>query len=129
MPCGFLVSIFANSLLHKKHISFVDIGGLLKESWTALKDKFGKGEITSLRLELNPFRKIGIDAEDSKEMIISEKFEFAATHTLWNDKFSKEKNFEIFGKCANPTGHGHNYMVEVSLKVPARWRVDGDGRF
>jgi len=62
-------------------------------------------------------------------MIISEKFEFAATHTLWNDKFSKEKNFEVFGKCANPTGHGHNYMVEVSLRVPAEGEWMGMGAF
>ena len=48
----------------------------------------------------------------------SEKFEFAATHKLWNDDFSQERNFEIFGKCANPTGHGHNYIIEVTLKMP-----------
>jgi len=113
----------------KKHISFSEISGLLREMWRTIKDKFGKGEIVSLRLDLNPFRKIGIEAEDSKEMIISEKFEFAATHTLWNDKFSKEKNFEIFGKCANPTGHGHNYVVEVSLKVPADGEWVGMGVF
>jgi 6-pyruvoyltetrahydropterin/6-carboxytetrahydropterin synthase len=112
-----------------KQISFDDIGGLLKKTWRLLKGKFGKGELTSLRLELNPFRQIGIDAEDSKEMIISEKFEFAATHTLWNEKFSKEKNFEVFGKCANPTGHGHNYMIEVSLKVPVERQWIGMGKF
>jgi 6-pyruvoyltetrahydropterin/6-carboxytetrahydropterin synthase len=49
----------------------------------------------------------------------SEKFEFAATHKLWNDRFSDEQNREIFGKCANPSGHGHNYLVEVTVKTPA----------
>jgi 6-pyruvoyltetrahydropterin/6-carboxytetrahydropterin synthase len=111
------------------HISFSEISDLLGQTWRTIKDKFGKGTITALRLELNPFRKIGIEAEDSKEMIISEKFEFAATHTLWNDKFSKEENFEIFGKCANPTGHGHNYMVEVSLKVAVKGQWMGMGVF
>ena len=47
----------------------------------------------------------------------SEKFEFAATHKLWNDAFSDERNFEVFGKCANPAGHGHNYAVEVTIKA------------
>ena len=46
----------------------------------------------------------------------SEKFEFAATHKLWNDSFSDEENFRIFGKCANPAGHGHNYVIEVTVK-------------
>ncbi len=44
----------------------------------------------------------------------SEKFEFAATHTLWNEQLSEEENFNAFGKCANPAGHGHNYIVEVT---------------
>ena len=48
----------------------------------------------------------------------SEKFEFAAMHKLWNDDFSEERNFKVFGKCANPTGHGHNYVVEVTVKIP-----------
>ncbi len=47
----------------------------------------------------------------------SEKFSFAAGHKLWNDQFSKKRNLEIFGKCANPAGHGHNYVVEVTIKV------------
>jgi len=51
-------------------------------------------------------------------LYFSEKFEFAATHKLWNEDFSDERNFEVFGKCANPTGHGHNYIVEVTIKKP-----------
>lgn len=47
----------------------------------------------------------------------SEKFEFAAMHKLWNRDFSEQKNFDIFGKCANPAGHGHNYVVEVTVKA------------
>jgi len=47
----------------------------------------------------------------------SEKFEFAATHRLWNEDFSQERNLEVFGKCANPAGHGHNYVVEVTVKI------------
>jgi 6-pyruvoyltetrahydropterin/6-carboxytetrahydropterin synthase len=48
-----------------------------------------------------------------------EKFEFAAMHKLWNDDFTEQRNVEIFGKCAHPTGHGHNYIVEVMLQMPA----------
>ncbi|OHB55785.1 MAG: hypothetical protein A2173_05825 [Planctomycetes bacterium RBG_13_44_8b] len=49
-------------------------------------------------------------------LYFSEKFEFAASHTLWNDKLSDRENEKIFGKCANRTGHGHNYIVEVTIK-------------
>jgi len=41
---------------------------------------------------------------------------FNAAHRLWVDTWSKEKNFEIFGKCANPHYHGHNYQLFVTVK-------------
>ena len=59
-----------------------------------------------------------MDSKDLGMVYFSEKFEFAATHKLWNDDFSEQRNFEVFGKCANPTGHGHNYIVEVTIKMP-----------
>jgi 6-pyruvoyltetrahydropterin/6-carboxytetrahydropterin synthase len=44
---------------------------------------------------------------------------FSAGHTLFNPDFSDEKNREIFGKCSNPSGHGHNYVLEVTLRGEA----------
>ena len=41
---------------------------------------------------------------------------FNAAHKLWNDKWSPEKNLEVFGKCANPNWHGHNYELIVTVK-------------
>jgi len=41
---------------------------------------------------------------------------FSAAHRLHNDKFSDKKNKEIFGKCNNPKGHGHDYYVELTVK-------------
>lgn len=46
---------------------------------------------------------------------LSQKFEFSATHRLHNPALSEEENREIFGKCNNPHGHGHNYEVQVTL--------------
>ena len=42
-------------------------------------------------------------------------YSFSAAHRLNNDKFSKEKNIEIFGKCNNPNGHGHDYYLELTV--------------
>src|SRR4029077_485748 len=36
-------------------------------------------------------------------------------HRLHTEKLSEEENARVFGKCANPYGHGHNYMLEVRL--------------
>lgn len=41
---------------------------------------------------------------------------FSAGHTLYNPKFSEERNREVFGKCSNPNGHGHNYVLDVTLR-------------
>jgi 6-pyruvoyltetrahydropterin/6-carboxytetrahydropterin synthase len=79
-------------------------------------DKAVRGSLNRLYLELNPFRKITIEREDREVVYFSEKFEFSAMHTLKNDKFSVEKNLEVFGKCANPAGHGHNYIIEITVK-------------
>ena len=40
---------------------------------------------------------------------------FCASHVLSNPKFSATENFEIYGKCASPNGHGHNYELEVTV--------------
>jgi 6-pyruvoyltetrahydropterin/6-carboxytetrahydropterin synthase len=43
---------------------------------------------------------------------------FSASHRLHSEFLTPEKNKEIFGKCNNPNGHGHNYRWEVSLRGP-----------
>jgi 6-pyruvoyltetrahydropterin/6-carboxytetrahydropterin synthase len=40
---------------------------------------------------------------------------FSASHRLHCDDFSPQKNLEVYGKCNNPHGHGHNYRVEVTV--------------
>ncbi|KAL0984029.1 hypothetical protein UPYG_G00136090 [Umbra pygmaea] len=41
---------------------------------------------------------------------------FSACHRLHSPTLSDEQNKEIFGKCNNPNGHGHNYKVEVTVR-------------
>jgi len=40
---------------------------------------------------------------------------FSASHYYWNEAWSAEKNHQVFGKCANRNGHGHNYTLEVTV--------------
>jgi len=116
----FVVPVFAEHIRKNfnngKHINFIKIVELLRLAWSQLADRFGNARISKLSLNLNPFRKVTVDSQDANMVYFSEKFEFAAMHKLWNDDFSEERNFEVFGKCANPTGHGHNYIVEVTVK-------------
>ncbi|HEX6926832.1 MAG TPA: 6-carboxytetrahydropterin synthase [Longimicrobiaceae bacterium] len=40
---------------------------------------------------------------------------FAAAHRYYRPEWSEERNREVFGACANPYGHGHNYVLEVTV--------------
>lgn len=40
---------------------------------------------------------------------------FSASHYYWNEDWPPEKNEQVFGRCANRNGHGHNYTLEVTV--------------
>ena len=40
---------------------------------------------------------------------------FSASHRLYNERWSDEKNEAVFGKCNNLYGHGHNYVLEITV--------------
>jgi 6-pyruvoyltetrahydropterin/6-carboxytetrahydropterin synthase len=44
---------------------------------------------------------------------LGRRYHFAASHRLHSPALSEEENCRIYGKCNNPFGHGHNYVVEV----------------
>jgi len=53
--------------------------------------------------------------ERSPKVYLTEQFEFSAAHRLHCESMSAERNQEVFGKCNNLEGHGHNYVVEVTI--------------
>ncbi len=48
-------------------------------------------------------------------MLVTRREHFSASHRLFNPEWTDERNQEVFGKCANPSGHGHNYVLEVTV--------------
>jgi 6-pyruvoyltetrahydropterin/6-carboxytetrahydropterin synthase len=52
------------------------------------------------------------------KLALTRRYRFAASHRLHSARFSEEENRRIYGKCANPHGHGHNYVVEVTIAGP-----------
>ena len=46
---------------------------------------------------------------------LTRRYRFSASHRLHSPQFSDAENLEVYGKCANPYGHGHNYALEVTL--------------
>jgi len=49
-------------------------------------------------------------------MFITRRIEFSASHVCRNPKLSDEENRVLFGASANPHGHGHNYVLEVTVE-------------
>ena len=49
---------------------------------------------------------------------LSRRYRLSASHRLHSDAFTPEQNRAIYGKCNNPHGHGHNYVVEVTFGGP-----------
>jgi 6-pyruvoyltetrahydropterin/6-carboxytetrahydropterin synthase len=49
---------------------------------------------------------------------LTRRAEFSASHYFHSPAFSAEENQRLFGKCNNPRGHGHNYVLEVTVRGP-----------
>lgn len=47
---------------------------------------------------------------------LTRRTSFSAAHRLWSSELSEAENRAIYEKCANPNGHGHNYILEVTVQ-------------
>src|ERR1017187_7050092 len=47
---------------------------------------------------------------------LTRRYRFSAGHRLHNDALDAEENLRVYGKCNNPNGHGHNYLLEVTVR-------------
>ena len=54
---------------------------------------------------------------------LSRRYRFSASHRLHSDQMSEAENRATYGKCNNPHGHGHNYVLQVTVSG----RVDDNG--
>jgi 6-pyruvoyltetrahydropterin/6-carboxytetrahydropterin synthase len=49
---------------------------------------------------------------------LTRRYMISASHRLHSDEMSERENADVYGKCNNPYGHGHNYMIEVTVSGP-----------
>ena len=57
-------------------------------------------------------------------MRLTRRYHFAASHRLNTDALTPEQNASLYGKCNNPFGHGHDYVLDVSVEGP----IDASGQ-
>lgn len=79
-----------------------------------LKDLPGDVELVGLKLEETPLL-YGEWTKEMNKVTLTRVYEFAASHRLDVPELGEEENLRLFGKCNNPNGHGHNYVVEVTM--------------
>ncbi|MFQ5805583.1 MAG: 6-carboxytetrahydropterin synthase [Phycisphaerae bacterium] len=89
---------------------------LLQAIWRHLRPQI-PDSATLKRVELltTPFLRYAIDREEPEMVCLTQQFEFSAAHRLHCREFSDDENRRVFGKCNNPSGHGHNYLLEVTV--------------
>lgn len=95
----------------------------LVKTFEVLERDLANATVESVRLHLSPYLSLSIHASEPDMLRLSQKFEFSASHRLHNPALTDEQNRKSFGKCNHPTGHGHNYEVQVTL----RGKPNGNG--
>ncbi len=51
-----------------------------------------------------------------RKVYVSRTIEFNAAHRLFNPLWTESENFKTYGKCSNKYGHGHNYLLEITIR-------------
>ncbi len=59
----------------------------------------------------------------SPAVALTRRYTFPAAHVLRHPSFSDRENQRVYGKCANPAGHGHEYGIEVTVTGPLDERL------
>ena len=93
------------------------MAGQMPPLWAAVASQAPPGtRLETLALHTTPHLSYTVSRGESQMVNMTYAFEFSAAHRLYCDKLSEQENRRIFGRCTNPNGHGHNYVVRVTLK-------------
>lgn len=87
---------------------------LARAIWQRLGGNLAGRPIARIRLATTPGP--AVETSGGEEMDVTRVYEFSASHRLHAPALSAEENAKLFGKCNNPSGHGHNYVLEVTLR-------------
>tara|TARA_B100000073_G_scaffold346932_1_gene359692 strand:+ start:3200 stop:4126 length:927 start_codon:yes stop_codon:yes gene_type:complete len=108
----FLNDVWPEFDLTQKRGTLPTTEALIRAIWERLKDDL---PLTALKLYESP----NLWAEyqgNTMETLLTVQTHFAAAHRLAKEEISLEENKKIYGKCARVNGHGHNYLLEVTVR-------------
>jgi len=78
-------------------------------------------------VEVSPMTAPTAPSAPPSTALIRQKFEIAAAHRLHVPSLSDDENRQLFGRCANASAHGHNYVIEPCVRVPVAGATPGFG--
>ncbi len=111
---------------NEAHAGPTPLGKLLHDLLADLNTALDQ-TVAAVELQLTPFTSLTAPNPENNhtmQVLLKQRYEFSAAHRLHVPQLSDEKNREVFGKCNNPAGHGHNYTLETVVACP----VDSRGR-
>ena len=89
---------------------------LLEHVWEQVRPEApAHAPLVALELCATPYLRYAVEVESPGMVYLTQQFEFAAAHRLHCAELSDAENRATFGKCNNPNGHGHNYLLEVTV--------------
>jgi 6-pyruvoyltetrahydropterin/6-carboxytetrahydropterin synthase len=106
---------------------------ILQSVWRAIQPRIPQDvNLDALHLNTTPYLRFTALPGEPPMIRMTQSFEFSASHRLHCKELSDEENRKTFGKCNNPAGHGHNYVLEVTIEGepdPATGALLALGRF
>ena len=110
-----VVADFDQRSLNDEVPEFKDLTPSIENILRVVEGRLGampKGiELERLRLEETPTLWGELELASTEMIKLTRSYEFAASHRLHSPSLTAEENAELFGKCNNEAGHGHNYIL------------------
>jgi 6-pyruvoyltetrahydropterin/6-carboxytetrahydropterin synthase len=94
----------------------LDAESLTIAVWRMLAGEVPEGSLARVGIATGQDQRFHYRGGTEPAMDVTRVYEFCAAHRLHASSLSEEENVRVFGKCNNPAGHGHNYVLEVTLR-------------
>ena len=101
----------------------VPMGALMRSLVERLQPDLN-GSVHQVCLHLSPYCRLAIRRDQMNRVTVEQQYEFAAAHRLHVEALGDDENRRVFGKCNHPSGHGHNYRLDISVATS----IDEHGR-
>lgn len=88
---------------------------LIQVLWARLENAGWPPGVRLARLTLRENEELSAECEGRGDMRLTRVYDFCASHRLHSTALSDEENRRVFGKCNHSSGHGHNYVVELTI--------------